>query len=44
MSTMPVVSDQNIAPLQPELSRQLRYNERLLTWNSYSKKNLALCY
>lgn len=44
MSTMPVVSDQNIAPLQPELSRQLRYNERLLTWNPYSKKNLALCY
>ena len=44
MSTTPVISDKYIAPLQPDLSRQLRYNERLLTWNPYSKKNLALCY
>ena len=44
MSTTSVISDKYIAPLQPDLSRQLRYNERLLTWNPYSKKNLALCY
>ncbi|MEG1857397.1 MAG: helix-turn-helix domain-containing protein [Pseudoflavonifractor sp.] len=44
MSNFQFAMDQNIVPLQPELSRQLRYSERLLRWNPYSKKNLALCY
>lgn len=36
--------DQEVTPLQPEISRQLHYSERLLKWNPYSKKNAALCY
>lgn len=36
--------DRNNVPLQPGISRQLCYNERLLKWNPYSKKNLTLCY
>lgn len=44
MSTTHFVLDQNIMPLQPELSGQLRYREHLLKWNPYSQKNLALCY
>ncbi len=44
MNTSQLTMDRNIVPLQPELSHQLRYSERLLRWNPYSKKNLALCY
>lgn len=44
MSKCQFIPDHNIVPLQPELSHQPRYSERLLTWNPYSKKNLALCY
>lgn len=44
MSKYQFTLDHNIVPLQPELFRQLRYSERILTWNPYSKKNLALCY
>ena len=44
MSTCQTNIDRDIVPLQPELSKQLHYSERLLKWNPYSKKNLALCY
>ena len=44
MSTCQTNIDRDIVPLQPELSQQLHYSERLLKWNPYSKKNLALCY
>ena len=44
MSTCQTNIDRDIVLLQPELSKQLHYSERLLKWNPYSKKNLALCY
>ena len=36
--------DRTVVPLQPQLSRQAQYSERLLEWNPCAKKNLALCY
>lgn len=36
--------EQTIAPLQPDMRRQLCYQERVVKWNPYSVKNLALCY
>ncbi len=33
-----------IAPLQPDMKRQLCYREQIVKWNPYSAKNLALCY
>lgn len=34
----------NIVPLQPDMKRQLCYQEKLIKWNPCSVKNLALCY
>lgn len=34
----------NIVPLQPDMKRQLCYQEKLIKWNPYAIKNLALCY
>lgn len=31
-------------PLQPAMKQQLCYQEKLIKWNPYSLKNLALCY
>lgn len=44
MNTATAPLDRNVVPLQPELSHQAQYSERLLEWNPRAKKNLALCY
>lgn len=36
--------EQVITPLQPDMKRQLCYQEQIVKWNPYSAKNLALCY
>lgn len=36
--------DLSAVPLQPAMKQQLCYQERLIQWNPYSVKNLALCY
>lgn len=36
--------EETIVPLQPNMKRQLCYQERIVKWNPYSVKNLALCY
>lgn len=36
--------EENLVPLQPQMKTHQRYQERLVKWNSYSMKNLALCY
>lgn len=33
-----------VVPLQPAMKKQLCYQEKLIKWNPYSLKNLALCY
>ena len=44
MNAQPLTMDRDTVPLQPALYRQLQYHERILKWNPYSRKNLALCY
>lgn len=35
---------ENLVPLQPQMRVQPAYQEKLVKWNPYSKKNMALCY
>ena len=36
--------EEELVPLQPRLQSKLQYQERLVKWNPYSMKNMALCY
>ena len=36
--------EKELVPLQPQVRSKLQYQERLVKWNPYSMKNLALCY
>ena len=36
--------DKTVTPLQPQLQQQFSYQEKLVKWNPFSVKNLALCY
>lgn len=37
-------AEEPVIPLQPILKQQLCYQEKLVKWNPFSMKNLALCY
>lgn len=36
--------EETLVPLQPAMRSKSHYQERLVKWNPYSMKNLALCY
>ncbi len=36
--------EEKLVPLQPQMQVKSHYQERLVKWNPYSVKNLALCY
>ena len=36
--------EETLVPLQPQMRLKPHYQERLVKWNPYSMKNLALCY